>query len=218
MTTAGRGLIEEQSQAAKDTSASVTEAEERLRLIGSLIRARRRELKLSLRELSKRTGLSIGFLSLVERGRSSLALTSLSTVAKALDMNLASFFPPAEQEKGRPGMTQLPYVQRAENGSQLAVVSSLRTYKMLSPRAPNLTLEPLYVTIQPGDVKEEPYSHDGEEFAYILEGELVFIIAGQQYCLGPGDSIYFHSSVPHAIRNETGAVVRAIWVLTPRLM
>jgi transcriptional regulator with XRE-family HTH domain len=202
-----------------------TAVEERLRFIGATIRARRRARGLSLRDLSKRTGLSIGFLSLVERGRSSLALTSLANVARVLDIELASFFPAekeeeaaAEEQKTRPKTNLLPYVHRANDGGQLALISSLRTYKMLSPRLPGLILEPILVTIQPGDVLDEPYSHDGEEFAYVLSGELVFIIEDQEYRLGPGDSIYFCSSVVHAIRNYGDEPVQAIWVLTPRLM
>ena len=68
---------------ALETEKSIIE-EQRLRTIGVAIRSRRQELNMSLRELSKQSGLSIGFLSLVERGRSSPALTSLSNVAKAL--------------------------------------------------------------------------------------------------------------------------------------
>lgn len=205
-----------------DIDKSISE-EERIRAIGAAIRSRRHELNMSLRELSKRAGLSIGFLSLVERGRSSLALTSLSNVAKALGMELSSFFPAEEDEaneaeeakqKGGP----LPYVNRAHDAAKLAIISSERTYKMLSPRASGLILEPIFVTVQPGDTLDEPYSHEGEEFAYVLSGELAFIVDGVEYHLGPGDSIHLRSTVPHAMRNDTDEPVEAIWVLTPRLM
>lgn len=199
-------------------------AEERIRIIGATIRSKRHERGMSLRELSKQTGLSIGFLSLVERGLSSLALTSLSNIAKALDIELSSFFPSEGEEetndveKTKPKSGQLPYVHREGDGEQLAIISSLRTYKMLSPRAPGLVLEPIFVTMQPGDILDEPYSHEGEEFAYVLSGELVFLIDDTEYRLGPGDSIHFRSTVSHLIRNNTDELVQAIWVLTPRLM
>jgi quercetin dioxygenase-like cupin family protein len=79
-------------------------------------------------------------------------------------------------------------------------------------------LEPLLVTVQPTDTVEEPYSHDGEEFAYVLSGNLLYIIAGTPYRLGPGDSIYFPAAVPHAIHNDTDDPARVLWVLTPRLI
>ena len=207
---------------ALDTEKSIIE-EERLRTIGAAIRSRRQELNLSLRELSKQSGLSIGFLSLVERGRSSPALTSLSNVAKALRVELSSFFPAEEEEQNEAEETKqrvspLPYVNRANDAAKLSIILSQRIYKMLSPRIPGLVLEPIFVTVQPGDTMDEPYGHEGEEFAYVLSGELVFIVDGVEYRLGPGDSIHFRSTVSHAMRNDTDKPVQAIWVLTPRLM
>ena len=207
---------------ALDTEKSVIE-EERLRTIGAAIRSRRQELNMSLRELSKQSGLSIGFLSLIERGRSSPALTSLSNVAKALGVELSSFFPAEEEEQNEAEETKqrvspLPYVNRANDAAKLSIILSQRIYKMLSPRIPGLVLEPIFVTVQPGDTIDEPYSHEGEEFAYVLSGELVFIVDGVEYRLGPGDSIHFRSTVSHAMRNDTNEPVQAIWVLTPRLM
>ncbi len=207
---------------ALDTEKSIIE-EERLRTIGAAIRSRRQELNLSLRELSKQSGLSIGFLSLVERGRSSPALTSLSNVAKALGVELSSFFPAEEEEQNEAEETKqrvspLPYVNRANDAAKLSIILSQRIYKMLSPRIPGLVLEPIFVTVQPGDTMDEPYGHEGEEFAYVLSGELVFIVDGVAYRLGPGDSVHFRSTVSHAMRNDTDEPVQAIWVLTPRLM
>lgn len=160
------------------------------------------------------TGFSIGFLSLVERGRSSLALTSLHKVAEALGTDVASFFP-AERAMREPH--PLPHVSRAGENSKIAIAERERTYTLLSGRAPNLLLEPLLVTIQPSETLEEPYSHEAEEFAYVLSGELLYVIDGVEYRLGPGDSIHFASSVPHAIQNDTDEPVQALWVLTPRL-
>jgi transcriptional regulator with XRE-family HTH domain len=207
---------------ALDIEKSIIE-EERLRTIGAAIRSRRQELNMSLRELSKQSGLSIGFLSLVERGRSSPALTSLSNVAKALGVELSSFFPAEEEEQNEAEETKqrvspLPYVNRANDEARLAIILSQRIYKLLSPRVPGLVLEPMFVTVQPGDTIDEPYSHEGEEFAYVLAGELVFIVDGIEYRLGPGDSIHLRSTVSHALRNNTDEPVQAIWVLTPRLM
>jgi quercetin dioxygenase-like cupin family protein len=180
-----------------------------------MIRSLRQEQGLSLRGLSARTGLSIGFLSLVERGQSSLALTSLHTVAKALGTEVSAFFP---SEETAAESHPLPHVTRAESAPDLAIAAQQRTYKLLSGRAPNRVLEPLLVTVHPNETIEEPYSHEGEEFAYVLSGEVRFIIDGQDYRLGPGDSIHFQSTVPHSIHNDTQEPVEAVWVLTPRLL
>ena len=189
--------------------------DDELAAVGSTIRALRRERGLSLRDLSRMSGLSTGFLSMVERGHSSLALTSLNNVAKALNVDLVELFPPGRKvRKAHP----LPHVSRAEEDGQVSIASSQRVYKVLSPRAPDLVLEPLLVTVQPGSDMQEPYAHDGEEFAYVLDGEIMFIVEGVEYRLGPGDSIHVLSTVPHAIHNDTSKPVRILWVLTPRFV
>jgi quercetin dioxygenase-like cupin family protein len=192
--------------------------QDNIHTIGAVLRAKRQERGMSLRELSRLSSLSVGFLSLVERGRSSLALTSLANVARALGVELSGFFPGAREEVTKQKTPSLPYVHRTGEGGQLEIISSQRTYTMLTPRMPGLVLEPIFVTVQPGDTMDEPYAHDGEEFAYVLSGELVFIVDGAEYRLAAGDSIYLRSTVAHAMHNDTDKPVQAIWVLTPRLM
>ncbi len=188
--------------------------DEAIRRIGAMIRALRTEQRLSLRELSELSGFSISFLSLVERGRSSLALTSLQTVARALGTNVASFFP---DERATPDRAPRTHVARASGGTRQLSTGSPRTYRLLSGRGFNHILEPLLVTIEPSDTIEEPYTHEGEEFAYVLSGELLFVVDGVEHRLGPGDSIHLSSTVPHSIHNDAKEPVQALWVLTPRL-
>lgn len=112
----------------------------------------------------------------------------------------------------------MPHVSRAEEDGRLSIASSQRVYKVLSPRAPGLIFEPLLVTVGPNSDLEEPYSHEGEEFAYVIDGELIFTVHGEDYRLGSGDSIHLLSSVPHAIRNDTDEPAKVLWVLTPRFI
>lgn len=181
--------------------------------IGASIRALRHEQGLSLRDLSRLTGFSVSFLSLVERGRSSLALTSLQTIATVLGTTVGRFFP----EQAAPRKSDRPHVARASgNGRQLST-GSQRTYRVLSGRGFSRALEPLLVRVEPSETLEEPYAHEGEEFAYVLSGSLLYVIDGVEYRLGPGDSIHFQATVPHSIQNDGDEPVEALWVLTPRL-
>jgi quercetin dioxygenase-like cupin family protein len=98
------------------------------------------------------------------------------------------------------------------------ICSGVRTYKLLSARAGGLLLEPLIVHIAPGGVVEETDpGHDGEEFAHVLAGELLYVIDGQEFRLGPGDSMHLRSNVPHLIHNDGDEVTVVVSVLTPRL-
>lgn len=196
------------------TKTRVVEGDDAIGRIGPIIRRLRQEQGLSLRDLSNRTGLSTGFLSLAERGKSSFALTSLHTVATALGANMTEFFPSVTSADDDHGV---PHVSRAGERPDLAIAAAQRTYQLLSGRTPGRVLEPLLVTVYPNDTIEEPYAHAGEEFAFVLSGEVRFIIAGIEHRLGPGDSIHFPSTIPHAIHNDTQEPVEAIWVLTPRL-
>ena len=198
--------------------------DERIRVIGATIRAKRRALGLSLRDVSQKSGLSISFLSQAERGMSSLALTSLSNVARALDIDLASLFPNADEqssartEESKQEPQELVYVRRAnDGGDQITIISSQWIYHLLSPRLPGLKLEPMLVTIQPGEMKDKPNHREGEEFIYILSGRLVYLVNHTEYHLGPGDSIHLSSSMLQSTRNDTNEPAQVLWVLTPRL-
>ncbi len=185
-----------------------------LAALGSLIRRLRRERGMSLRDLGRATGFSISFLSLVERGRSSISLTSLHTVAVALGVDMSAFFPAPD---GREPPAAV-HVSRASGDSRLSI-GSAHTYRLLGAPAFERELEPLLVTIETGAPADprDVYAHDGEEFAYVLSGELVFEVDGVAHVLQAGDSIHFRSSVPHRVRNEGDRPAEALWVLTPRL-
>jgi transcriptional regulator with XRE-family HTH domain len=183
------------------------------RVVGRAIRRLRTSRGLSLREVSEASGLSISFLSLVERGRSSLALSSLQKVAEALGTDVPALFPSGfAQAHGHP----LPYVQRASDEGELTIGDSQRTYRLLSGRAAGRVLEPILETVNPTGAVEEPYGHEGEEFIYVLEGQIVCMVDGVEYELGPGDSIHYPSTLPHTMINRTDEPARTLLVVTPR--
>jgi transcriptional regulator with XRE-family HTH domain len=198
-------------------------------LVGGRIREVRQEKGLTLRALAELTGRSIGFLSQVERGQSSISLTALREVAVSLGRPMAEFFdhdplpPPTDDvdvdvDAPRPAGRPVWTLTRANAHGPEDLFSGHRTYKLLSARATGLALEPLLVHIAPGGTIEEiDPGHDGEEFAYILKGELLYVIDGQQLRLGPGDSMHLRSDVPHQIHNDGEEITVVVSVLTPRL-
>jgi transcriptional regulator with XRE-family HTH domain len=179
--------------------------------VGTTIRRVRRELGLSLRDVGRATGFSISFLSLVERGRSSISLTSLHTLAVALDVEMRMFFP------AQPETVAGAHVSRA--GDTRLPIRGAHTYRLLGATGFDRALEPLLVTIAPGEAGDprDDYAHEGEEFAYVLSGALVFTVDGVEHRLGAGDGIHYQSTVPHLVRNEEVAPAEVLWVLTPRL-
>lgn len=187
-------------------------------VVGARLRRLRKDRGLTLRALAGRTGLSIGFLSQVERGISTIGLTALGGVAKALDCKLTDFYGPEDE---RPDTTVVPlpthFALTRATSSTTEYVSGQQTYRMLSQRGPDLVLEPMIVHIAPGGSREEAYGHPGEEFAYVLAGELLYEVEGVENRLHPGDSVHLRSTVPHSLYNDTDQVTTVVSVVTPRL-
>lgn len=180
----------------------------------------RKEQGLTLRELAARAGLSIGFLSQVERGISAIGLTALGSVATALGRSVADFFngdgpPPAIPTPTPPEPLHFTLTRHQAPAPQY--ISGQQTYRLLSERGPNLVLEPMVVYIAPGGRKEPAYGHPGEEFAYVLDGELLYEVQGVEHRLYPGDSLHLRSTAPHRLYNDTDRVTTVVSVVTPRL-
>jgi mannose-6-phosphate isomerase-like protein (cupin superfamily) len=76
-------------------------------------------------------------------------------------------------------------------------------------------MEPHLFHIAPGTDSGESYSHDGEEFLFVLRGELTLALDGQQYRLRPGDSLYFESNTPHQWVNLGKTEAAILWINTP---
>src|SRR5690606_11103135 len=174
------------------SSAGRSPGEPRQELVGARMRQFRKERGMTLRGLSARSGLSIGFLSQVERGISTIGLVALNSVAAALERGVAEFFEDAPEP---------------ERDAQ----------RLLSSSGPSRVLEPLLVHSAPGGRREPAYGHAGEEFAYVLSGELLFEVDGVEHRLYPGDSVHLRSTVPHAMYSDTDEVTTVVSVVTPRL-
>jgi transcriptional regulator with XRE-family HTH domain len=186
--------------------------------VGPRIREFRKQRGLTLRSLAARSGLSIGFLSQVERGISSIGLTALGSVASALGHSVSEFFDdtPAATDPVVVPMPSHFTLTRGENAAT-QYVSGQQTYRMLSERGAGLVLEPMVVHIAPGGQRENAYGHAGEEFAYVISGELLYEVDGVEHRLRPGDSVHLRSSVPHRMYNDTDTVTTVVSVVTPRL-
>jgi len=176
--------------------------------IGERIKELRSAKGLTLKELSEGSELSIGFLSQVERGKASIAVTSLEKIAKALGVDLAFFFTLPQKHSAN--------IMRSHEQEVFSVEES-RLYYRLASDLEGRVLEPMLVTLLPCQSRDgiAPYSHDGEEFVYVLEGIMSAFIGGEEYELYQGDSMHILSSVPHEWANFTNKLVKVLAVSTP---
>jgi quercetin dioxygenase-like cupin family protein len=79
----------------------------------------------------------------------------------------------------------------------------------------NAVMEPHLFRIAPNAGSGDSYSHEGEEFLYVLRGEFRIALDGESYLLKPGDSFYFESATPHTWSNPGKSETWVLWVNTP---
>lgn len=178
--------------------------------VGAKIKRLRNAKKYTLKRLSNETGLSVGFLSQLERGISNIAVDSLAKIAEILDVPLSYFFETVESKKQSPVM----------RGTELlpSEVSSHIYQYILSRDQTGFDLLPRVYLLMPfGDTNNEieMYSHNGEEIIYVLEGVLTVFLDKNSYELYPGDSIHYKSACQHNWVNRTNRVVKILTVNYP---
>ncbi|MDI9461754.1 MAG: helix-turn-helix domain-containing protein [Saccharofermentanales bacterium] len=177
--------------------------------IGQRIKAIRNSRDLTLKQLSEMTGLSSGFLSQFERGMTNIAIDSLNQIAKALGVPLESLLklPPGEQ-----GIEVIRSYQR-----DATFVSPQIIQYILSSQPEHFTFLPRLYTLLP--LPEHPpielYSHEGQEFLYVLDGSITFYLEDETTVLYAGDSVQIDSSVRHNWTNHTSLPATLLTINSP---
>jgi transcriptional regulator with XRE-family HTH domain len=182
--------------------------------IGKKIRDLRKKAGFVLQDLSDRTGLSKPLLSQIEKGAVSPPIATLLKISKALNTNISFFFQNDGSEekvvlvrKDESKVIDSRYFGREESGYY---------YEALAYKKSKKYMEPFLVEFKRKKTDNLIYfSHEGEEFIYLLEGALEFRTEEQQYLLCPGDSLYFESSIPHAYRAMGRRNAKALTVVYP---
>lgn len=165
------------------------------------LRARR---GLSLAQVAKATGVSVGFLSALERGQMRSSVATLRRIARFYHTNILSLF---ETEGDNP---------RLVRPSERKILETTPGVRMELLAWGNTAMEPHLFRIKPGGGSGESYSHEGEEFLHVLRGDFeIWLNKTEHYRLKPGDSLYFESSTPHRWKNPGRKEAWVLWVNTP---
>lgn len=181
-------------------------ATERL-VLGGAIRAKRRQQELTLADIGQRSGLSIGFLSQVERGLAVPSDAALEAIATALGVASAYFV-------AAPAASAL-VTQVKRRGFDGAHGDVRRAWLTMS--FPGQELSATLAEIPPG-FDGAAASHPGEEIAFVLEGTLICTVDGEALTLGVADSVHLRSAVRHSWSNPSDAPARILWAGTDQIM
>jgi transcriptional regulator with XRE-family HTH domain len=181
------------------------------RQIGSRLKKLRRSRGLTLDQLAKATGFTKSYLSRIENCKKVPPIGSLAQICQALNVELAAVF---QNTADKQDPAENVFVVRAKE-RQSAVRGGTTfgyDYEALAHSAPHKHMEPFLFTF-PRAIGEEIYfQHVGQEFIFVLSGKLRFLVESREWILGPGDSVFFDSSLPH--RGEAiGGVAKALVVI-----
>ena len=172
--------------------------------IGEKIRDLRQGCDLTQEELADRCELTKGYISQLENDLTSPSIATLIDILSALGTNLKEFFDDAEDEKIV--FTENEFIEKVESGY---------TLNWLVPNAQKNEMEPVLMQLNPKSATEEDVPHEGEEFGYVLNGQIVLHVGARKIPCKKGNSFYYKADKTHFITNNGKTDAVFIWVSTP---
>jgi transcriptional regulator with XRE-family HTH domain len=185
-------------------SAATAIKEDEQHALAKRLRERRRELGLTLKAVADAAGLSVGFISQIERGIAIPSLSSLVSVSRVLKVNVGDFLTQPRVD--------VPTTRQAER-PVYAISENSVTYERISSSFPGNILRSVIIHEPPGH-RGEPISHEGEEMIFVLEGTISVEIDGETSVLKTGDSVHFLSARVHSTWNHSDQPATVLWAGT----
>lgn len=166
-------------------------------LITRNIKKLRKQKKMTLQHLSDLTGLTKGYLSKVERSSKAPPYSTLTKIAGAIGIEVNLLF---MRSFGAPHDSKVCF-QKHEEAKLIGEADDFPgyAYRVLAPNKPGKNMEP-FIIYAPFEIRKM-YTHEGEEFIYMMEGQMEFVHGDKTYIMEPGDNIYFDSCIPHSGRS-----------------
>lgn len=172
--------------------------------IGEKIKALRVRNGLTQEELADRSELSKGFISQLERDLTSPSIATLADILQCLGVSVAEFFAGDDDEQ---------VVFGDEDYFEKIDPELLNKVEWIIPNAQKNAMEPIRLSLEPGGQTYPDNPHEGEEFGYVLTGEIAIHLGKKRYAAKAGESFYYTPSKRHYISSERGAAL--IWISTP---
>ena len=172
--------------------------------IGAKLKELRILKGLTQEELADRAELSKGFISQLERDLTSPSIATLMDILQCLGTSIGEFFNETPEEQIVFGKTD--YFEKHDQELKNEI-------KWIIPNAQKNMMEPILLTLEPGGETYPDNPHEGEEFGYVLQGNISIHIGSKTYTAKKGESFYFVSDKKHYLSSKAGAVL--IWVSSP---
>ena len=182
--------------------------------IGGKITTLRESLQLSREELAQRCDCDLSVIEGLEGGQLAPSLAPLIKITRALGVRLGTLL----DDDNNVG----PVITRKDSAEEVARLKSLETssdggvldFFSLAQGKAARHMEPFLIDVSPATPGSHALStHEGEEFVFVLDGQIEIEYGKDLHVLSPGDSIYYDSIVPHQLRAHGGAPARILAVV-----
>lgn len=181
--------------------------------IGEKIQQIRELQGLTLEDLSERSGSSVEAIKALEAGELAVSLTPLMKIARGLGVRLGTFLDDMEQSS--------PVIVRQGKSDEVVhfagdtgVTTSTLDFFSLAAGKSDRHMEPFIIDVHPPQSSTHDLSsHEGEEFIYVLAGEIEIFYGKEVHKLAAGDSVYYDSIVPHHLHAANGTDAKILGVV-----
>ncbi len=183
-------------------------------IIGAKIKGIRESKNLSIAEVSESSGLSADQITSIENDVNLPSLGPLIKIARALGVRLGTFLDDSD-ELG-PAVTRAADRERDSSISFSNGATDARQHMVYHPLAKQKAgrhMEPFIIDINPTTTEYQLSAHEGEEFIYVMEGQVELVYGKETYTLNPGDSIFYDSIVKHHLHGAPGKSAKILAVV-----
>jgi transcriptional regulator with XRE-family HTH domain len=199
--------LSQNPHAVRDTPEKVLEV-----AIGREVRAFRKKLGITVADLAAGTGLSLGMLSKIENGITSPSLTTLQVLSRALGVPVTAFFRRYEEERSAVFVKAGEGLEIERRGTRAGHQYNLLGH--VGAKASGVVVEPYLITLSETSDVFPTFQHEGMEFLYMLEGEVVYRHGSNLFRMLPGDSLFFDADAPHGPEELTRLPIRYLSIIS----
>ncbi len=174
--------------------------------LGKKLKYLRLKKNLTQKKLAEEIGCTPAYICQLESGKTEPSISTLKKIANTLDITIVDFFRTRYEEK---------VVARNNEREIFNFPKSKTTIEILVPNPGTKKIDARLATVEPGGSSRGAYHHEGEEFGYLIKGELDLLYNGETFHLKEGDSFYLYSHIGHEYQNRGNRQTIILWVNHP---
>jgi transcriptional regulator with XRE-family HTH domain len=174
--------------------------------IGKKIRALRLGNALTQEELANRLELTKGYISQLENNLTSPSMQTLFSILEVLGTDIHEFFSKEEEQTA---------VYKREDFYVKENIELKHMISWIVPNALKYEMEPIIIDLEPGGQSVIDDPHAGEEFGYVLEGQVTLVLNKKRHVIRKGETFYYQANKEHYLSNNSLQHAKVLWISTP---